>query len=237
MSSLTILDFRRPSPQTFDEYASYVDYNTFQQNQHQRNEFDHDRRPSPFHTTTAPVPSRPHIPPPVNEYSQTHVYNRDLPRQPVMPPPIRVNPLHPNHAAPVAHHPMIVRDQFYRPQFQPQQFPEYANGYQAPFNQAQFVGHPAVQQHMNPNMRRHDDNLRNLRSPLLEEFRSAKNKKFELQVLLTGKFSDFARIFSVTLSNLVVTNTGLASFNRNLKLRLLRKSKLSLTKLHHIPSN
>ena len=82
---------------------------------------------------------------------------------------------------------MIVRDQFYRPQFQTQQFPEYTNGYQVPYPPGQFVGHPGVQQHMNPNVRRHDDNLRNLRSPLLEEFRSAKTRKFELKVPFFSK--------------------------------------------------
>jgi hypothetical protein len=185
-SFLTILDLRRPSSQAFDEYDAYqdVDYNTFPQNQHQRTEFDNERRPSPFYNHPAPVPTRPHIPPPTTEYQQPHLYNRDPVRQPILP-PARVNPVPPSHPAPGTHHPMIVRDQFYRTQFQPQQFPEYTNGYQAQFTPAQYVGHPGVQQHMNPNVRRHEDNLRNVRSPLLEEFRGAKNRKFELKVFFS----------------------------------------------------
>lgn len=95
-------------------------------------------------------------------------------RQPVLPAHARVNPLHTGH-------PVLVRDQFYRPQFPPSQFAEYPNGYQAPFAPAPFVGHPGMQ-HVAPTARRHEDTMRNLRSPLLEEFRSAKNKKFELKV-------------------------------------------------------
>jgi hypothetical protein len=101
-------------------------------------------------------------------------------RQTVLSPHARITPVHAGHPTPITH-PIMVREQFFRPQFQSQGFPEYANGYQAPFPAAPFVTHPGVQ-HMNPNVRRHEDTLRNLRSPLLEEFRSAKNRKFELKV-------------------------------------------------------
>jgi mRNA-binding protein PUF3 len=181
------VDFRRPSPQAFEEFGAYQepDYNHWQ-NQQQRtgtpNEYDGERHPSPFYNNAAPVGARLPISQSSSEYQQPQLYNRDTTRQAVLP-PTRINSVHAGHPAPVVHHPVIVRDQFYRPQFQPQQFPEYANGYQAPYAAAPYVGHAGVQ-HMNPNARRHEDNLRNLRSPLLEEFRSAKNKKFELKVFL-----------------------------------------------------
>jgi hypothetical protein len=181
-----IIDFRRPSPQVFDEYNTFqeVDYSNQWQNQHQRISApsdDTERHPSPFYNNSAPVSTRPQVPISPNEFQQTPGYSREPPRQPVVPPHSRVNPIIASHPATISHHPVVVRDQLYRPQFQPSQFPEYANGYQAPFIPGTFVGHPGVQ-HMNPNVRRHDDTLRNLRSPLLEEFRSSKNKKFELKV-------------------------------------------------------
>ena len=181
-------DFNRPNPQTFDEYDTYQDtgYDNHWQNQYQRtgtpNEFEHERRPSPFYASSAPshVPTRTHIPQPTSEYQTPHMYPREALRQPVLPSQQRVNPLHPGHPTAIAHHPILVREPFYRPQFQPAQFAEYTNGFQAPFA-SPFVTHPGVQ-HINPNIRRHDDTLRNLRSPLLEEFRTAKNKKYELKV-------------------------------------------------------
>lgn len=98
----------------------------------------------------------------------------------------RISPVHVPHPGPLQHHPVIVRDQFYRPQFQTQQFPEFTNGFQPPYSPTTtFMGLPAIQQ-MNPNVRRHEDAIRNMRSPLLEEFRAAKNKKFELKVHLGG---------------------------------------------------
>jgi hypothetical protein len=181
--SVLIKDFGRTSQQSFDEYDTYQDeYNNQWQNQHQRtgtpNEFEHERRPSPFYNNPSTVPTRARTQPGTDFQQQHTGFNRDPLRQPVLPPHTRV-PIHTG----ITHHPVLVRDQFYRPQFQPSQFPEYPNGYQAPFAPAPFVGHPGMQ-HVAPNARRHEDTMRNLRSPLLEEFRSAKNKKFELKVRL-----------------------------------------------------
>jgi hypothetical protein len=176
------LDYGRSS-QTFDEYDTYQDEHNGQwQNQYQRtgtpNEFEHERRPSPFYN--APAQTRAHVANQQNEYQPAHAaYQRETLRQ--QPVQARIHPVHVTHPAAITHQPILVRDQFYRPQFQPAQFTEYTNGYQAPFAAAPFVAHPAIQQ-VAPNVRRHDDSLRNLRSPLLEEFRSAKNKKFELKV-------------------------------------------------------
>lgn len=182
------IDFGRTSQQSYDEYDTYQDeYSNQWQNQHQRtgtpSEFEYERRPSPFYNNTTSLPQRAHTQP-GTDFQQPHVgYPRDPMRQPVLPAHTRVNTLHTGHPAAIAHHPVLVRDQFYRPQFQPSQFPEYSNGYQAPFAPTPFVGHPGMQ-HVASNARRHEDTMRNLRSPLLEEFRSAKNKKFELKVLL-----------------------------------------------------
>jgi hypothetical protein len=194
---LLIIDFGRPNQQVFDEYDNYTDveYTSQWSNQNQRtvtpNEFEHERRPSPFYNTAAAAPTRAHIQQHSTDFHQPHgVYSREPMRQPVIPQHTRVvSPLHAGHPAPIAHHPILVRDQYYRPQFQAQQFPEYTNGYQPPFAGAPFVAHPGMQ-HLNQNVRRHEDSLRNLRSPLLEDFRSAKNKKFELKVnLLSTKLT------------------------------------------------
>jgi hypothetical protein len=185
------LDFGRTNQQSFDEYDAYTDaeYTSQWPNHNQRtatpNDFDHERRSSSFYNNNAAPPARTHLQQHSTDFNQPHgVYGREPMRQPVLPQHTRVvSPLHGGHPAPIAHHPILVRDQFYRPQFQPQQFPEYTNGYQAPFAPAPFVAHPGMQ-HLNQNVRRHEDSLRNLRSPLLEDFRSAKNKKFELKVSL-----------------------------------------------------
>ena len=188
-SSNYFSEYRRPSPQTFDEYDTLQDeYNNQWQNPSQRtispNEFDNERRPSPFYNTAAQVPQqRPQIQQPTSDFQNIPVYNRDPMRQPIhASPPTRMNPVHIAHPGPLQHHPVIVRDQFYRPQFQTQQFPEFTNGFQPPYSPTTpFIGHLAMQ-HMAPPVRRHEDTIRNMRSPLLEEFRSAKNKKFELKV-------------------------------------------------------
>lgn len=198
--SLIILDFNRPHSQPFDDYESYQDaeYGNHWQNQYQRtgtpNDFEHERRPSPFYNNAAhapPAQSRSHLSQAQNEYQQPQIYNREpLRQQPIqqhqIPPSAhaRINPIHASHPpAAVAPHPILVREQFYRPQFQPSQFPEYQNGYQPQFAAPTFVAHSGVQ-HVAPNTRRHEDNLRNLRSPMLEEFRTAKNKKYELKVTI-----------------------------------------------------
>jgi hypothetical protein len=137
-----------------------------------------------------------------NDFQVTHVgYTRDpLRQQPIQARISTMHGGHPGHPGAISHHPILVREQFYRPQFQPAQFPpEYTNGFQAPFAAAPFVAHPGMQQ-VNPNVRRHEDSLRNLRSPLLEEFRSAKTKKFELKVhppmmkLTSGYFWPYCRV-------------------------------------------
>jgi hypothetical protein len=183
------IEFRRPSPQTYDELDSYQDeYNNHWQNPPQRtvsSEFETERRPSPFYNTGAQVQQRPQAQQQANEFQNPPVYNRDpvRPQQVHTLPQSRMNPVHVTHPGQLQHHPVLVRDQFYRPQFQTQQFPEFTNGFQPPYSPtAPFIGHPATMQHMNPNVRRHEDTIRNLRSPLLEEFRAAKNKKFELKV-------------------------------------------------------
>ena len=148
------------------------------------NEFDHDRRPSPFYNQPPPAPPvRNHITQHTTEYplAQT-AFSREPMRQQVFPQHARGGPI-PAPAAPVVHHPVLMRDQYYRPQYSPTQFShEYTNGFQPPFAAAAPFGvHPGMQ-HMPPNARRHEDSLRNLRSPLLEDFRSAKNKHHELKV-------------------------------------------------------
>ena len=192
----------RSVAQPYDDYdlPQEVDYNHWQ-NQYQRtgtpNEYEQERRPSPFYNATVPnAPPRTHVTHPSSEYQPSQAFTREPQRQPAMPPPVaRVNPMHPGYPS-AQPHPIVVREQsFYRPQFQPSQFPEYANGYPAPFPPASFVGHPNLAQ-MNPTIRRHEDSIRNLRSPLLEEFRTAKNRRFELKVSLYERnFSNFQDIF------------------------------------------
>jgi hypothetical protein len=234
---LLSIDFNRPHSQPFDDYESYQDaeYGNHWQNQYQRtgtpNEFEHERRPSPFYNNShaPPVQSRSQLSQIPNEYQQQQMYTREpLRQQPIQQQPqvptahARVNTIHTTHPpAAVGHHQILVRDPFYRPQFQPSQYPEYQNGYQPQFAAPTFVGHPAVQ-HVGSNARRHEDNLRNLRSPMLEEFRSAKNKKYELKVSKSSMWDLIARTFSVTLSNLAGINTVLDLFNRNSRLRPAR---------------
>jgi hypothetical protein len=215
--SVADIDYGRSS-QTYDDYDTHQDdHNSQWQNQYQRtgtpNEFEHDRRPSPFFN--APAQTRTHISHQSTDYPLAQTgYPRDPLRQPVQ--ARAITPIHGAHPAAVTHHPVLLREPYYRPQFQPAQFTEYTNGYQAPFVAAPFVAHPGIQQ-VSANVRRHEDSLRNLRSPLLEEFRSAKTKKFELKVhtlIMTN-----IRTFLAILLSLVVTSMGPVSFNRNSRQR------------------
>jgi Pumilio-family RNA binding repeat len=193
------IDYSRQSHHSYDHAETYqeVEYTPQWQNQFPRagtpNEYDLDRRPSPFYNAqSVPPPSSRTPVPQSQDYSlpPQQTFPRDPMRQPVH--NARVASLHgvPPAPAPTAIHPIVMRDQYFRPQFPPQQFTEYANGYQPPFATPTFVGHPAIQ-HMPPNVRRHEDSLRNLRSPLLEEFRTSKNKKFELKDIL-GHIVEFS---------------------------------------------
>jgi hypothetical protein len=230
------IEFDRRS--SYDEYDGYqdLDYANQWQNQYQRsgtpNEFETDRRPSPLYNNTVLPQTRTGVPI-TNDYQQNQIYRDQIRQQPPVVSHARVSPIHAAHPAAV---PVVVREHFYRPQYPPSQFPEYANGYQAQFPATAYVGHTPVQQHMTPHVRRHDDSLRNLRSPLLEEFRGSKTKKYELKVSFL--LCDLTiRIFSDISSSLVVINMVPDSFSRNWKLLLVRKNKLFLMKLHLIPFN
>ena len=61
---------------------------------------------------------------------------------------------------------------------------------------------------------------------MLEEFRSAKNKKYELKVCKSPIWDLTARTSLVTLSSLAGINTVLALFNKNSRLRPARTNKL-----------